>query len=216
MYNSKKIVAFSPVRFNSKRTPKKNLKLLGDKPLCRYIFETLLDIDYLDGVFGFSSDPVLEDILPKGATFLKRPACLDNDNTLGISIYRDFVDKVDADLYILAHTTSPFLKSSSIKNAIDMVAGGQYDSAASVEKHQTFIWFDGKPLNFTPLNRQKTQDLKPIYIETSGFYIFTKEQIEKGRRLGDNPYFQVLSSIENIDIDYPDDFDFAEKILKTL
>ena len=39
-----KTVAFVPIRLNSKRVIGKNLKMLGGKPLLRYILDTLCDV----------------------------------------------------------------------------------------------------------------------------------------------------------------------------
>ena len=89
-----------------------------------------------------------------------------------------------------------------------------YDSALSVQRKQTFIWYKGDTLNYESNNIPRTQDIEPIYIETSGFYIFTKNHIlEYGRRVGFNPYFQELNDIEAIDIDTKDDYEFALKII---
>jgi CMP-N-acetylneuraminic acid synthetase len=53
-----------------------------------------------------------------------------------------------------------------------------------------------------------------VYKETSGFYIFNKDVfIKLNRRIGNKPYIQETSNIENIDIDEPKDFEFAQRII---
>ena len=60
----------------------------------------------------------------------------------------------------------------------------------------------------------RTQDIEPIIRETSGFYIFSRNLLLKGkRRIGDNPYIQLVSNIEAIDIDTKDDWDLCEAIV---
>ena len=57
-----------------------------------------------------------------------------------------------------------------------------------------------------------------IYYETSAFFIFKKEvftQMGK-RRIGNKPFFQEVDDIEAIDIDYPEDFKFAQTIANSL
>ena len=81
---------------------------------------------------------------------------------------------------------------------------------------QDFLWQDGKPLNYDPSNIPRTQDLKPIYKETSGFYIYSKDLITKhNRRVGFKPKLVAVSGFEAIDIDEEEDFILAETILKT-
>ena len=46
-----KTVAFVPIRLNSKRVAGKNLKMLGDKPLLRYILDTLVKVKRIDEVY---------------------------------------------------------------------------------------------------------------------------------------------------------------------
>jgi CMP-N-acetylneuraminic acid synthetase len=120
---------------------------------------------------------------------------------------------IDSDIYILAHTTSPFLTSNTIESALTKVAYNEYDSALSVQKKETFVWYDGKPLNYELNNIPRTQDITPVFIETSGFFIFRKNIfIDYGRRIGFNPFLQEVSEIEAIDIDTKEDYELALKV----
>ena len=59
----------------------------------------------------------------------------------------------------------------------------------------------------------RTQDLPPLFKETSGFYIYKKEVItEMGRRIGNRPFFIEINQIEGTDIDEPEDFMVADAI----
>ena len=95
---------------------------------------------------------------------------------LGEEIYDAFTKEVDADVYMLAHTTSPFIKEETIATAINKVTSREHDSAFSAQKIQTFTWFKGKPLNYNLKKIPQTQKIEPVYVETSAFYIFRKEQ----------------------------------------
>lgn len=60
----------------------------------------------------------------------------------------------------------------------------------------------------------RSQDLEPIYRETSGVYVFTKEVFEKyHRRIGKKPYIKEISYKEAVDINNPEDFYLAEALL---
>lgn len=209
-----KVVAFVPIRLNSKRVVGKNLKMLGGKPLMQYILETLSKVGNIDEVYVYCSSEEVIPYLPQGIKFLKRSTLLDSDETLGKEIYEAFVKEVDADVYMLAHTTSPFIKVETIENAIDKVVNGRHDSAFSAQKIQTFTWFNGEPLNYSLKDIPRTQTIEPVYVETSAFYIFRREVwTELGQRIGNNPHMAIIDQIEGIDIDYPEDFEFAQKVL---
>lgn len=211
-----KIVAFVPVRLNSKRVAGKNLKLLGDKPLMCYILETLAKVRNIDKVYLYCSNEGVKEHLPNGIKFLKRPEFLDRDETLGKEIYDEFTQTIDADVYILAHTTSPFIKQETIENALDKIINGEYDSAFSVEKIQTFAWYNGKPLNYELKEIPRTQTIEPVYVETSAFFMFKRDvwKVHK-QRIGFKPYMAIVDKIEGVDIDWPEDFQMAEKIIES-
>ncbi len=210
-----KVVAFVPIKLNSQRLANKNILPLGDQPLSWYVFNNLLGIEKIDEVCVFCSDEKVINYLPNGVKFIKRNSRLDGDTIKGNEIYESFINTVDSDIYILAHTTSPFMTQKSVENALTKVLSGEYDSALSVQKKQTFIWYKGQTLNYESNNIPRTQDIEPIFIETSGFYIFEKQHyLESGRRIGYSPYFQELDDIEAIDIDTKEDYEFALHIIQ--
>ncbi|NLL94223.1 MAG: acylneuraminate cytidylyltransferase family protein [Thermoplasmatales archaeon] len=205
-----KVVAFIPIKLNSQRLPNKNILPVGDKPLCRHIMDTLLACKNIDELFVYCSDVSIKKYMPsRGITFLKRDSRLDGNKVKGMEIYSEFVKEIDADIYVLVHTTSPFVTQQSIDSAIDLVKSGKYDSAFSVQELKTFVWYKGHPLNYNLTDIPRTQDIEPVFVETSGFYIFTKEVIRDRRRIGDNPYPCVVTSMEAIDIDDEDDYVLA-------
>ena len=212
-----KAVAFVPIRLNSKRVVGKNLKMLGQKPLLQYILETLVKVQGLDEIYVYCSQESISPYLPAGVKFLKRDTSLDSDETLGKEIYEAFVKEVEADVYMLAHTTSPFVKAETIENALQAVASEKYDSAFSAQKIQTFTWYKGTPLNYSLKEVPRTQTIEPVFVETSAFYIFRREVwTELNQRIGNNPYIALTDTIESVDIDNPEDFEFASVIVDAL
>lgn len=208
-----KVVAFVPIKMNSQRVPHKNIRKLGRESLCWYIFETLKKVKGIDEIYVYCSDESIVDYIPRDITFLKRDSYLDGNEVKGFEIYKRFIDDVDADIYVLSHATSPFIEVGSIQKALDAVMTGGYDSAFSAKKIQTFLWSKEGPMNYNPQDVPRTQDLDPIYAEVGAFYIFKKNVFtELGRRVGLNPYIQVLNDIEGVDIDEPEDFEFAQLI----
>ncbi len=211
-----KTVALIPIKLGSKRVPGKNIKPFYDgTPLMSFIQKACMDAKNINEVYIYCSDEAVKPYVLPGVKYLKRPEFLDGDDKNANDIIREFMSAVDADIYVNAHTTSPFAKASTIEECIDMVASGAYDSAFCAEALRTFMWEDGKPINFDPDHFPRTQDLPLIYGETSIAYVFTKESFLKhNRRLGSKPFVKEVSKIEAIDIDYPEDFDIANAIYK--
>lgn len=211
-----KNVALIPVKLNSKRVPGKNTKPFFDgTPLMTFIQKTCLAAKNIDDVFIYCSDDAVKPYVLPGVTFLKRPEYLDGDTINANDFIREFMKEVDADIYVNAHTTSPFAKPETVEELVEKVASGEYDSAFCAEPLRTFMWENGKPVNFDPDHFPRTQDLPLIYGETSIAYVFTKESFLKhNRRLGSKPFIKEVSRIEAMDIDYPEDFEMANAVYK--
>jgi CMP-N-acetylneuraminic acid synthetase len=208
-----KVVALVPIKLNSQRLPHKNILPIAGHPLCWHLCNSLNHVEGLDEVYVYCSDPEVKKYIPEETKFLQRPKWLDGDTVKGFDIYGEFIKEVDADIYVLAHTTSPFIKTSSIQTALDHVRSGENDSAFSAERIQTFAWYQGKPINYDLNDVPRTQDMEPIWVETSAFFIFKKEIFaEHHRRIGYTPYIQEVSGIEAVDIDEKKDYDLACKL----
>jgi CMP-N-acetylneuraminic acid synthetase len=206
-----KVALFIPIKLNNQRLPGKNTMDLNGKPLCSYIFSAVKDINIIDEKYVYCSDESIIPYIPDGIKFLKRDSCLDTPQTKGLEIVEHFVNTVDADIYVLTHTTGPFTKASSIKKALNEVSSGDFDSAFSAIEMQDYCWYQGKPLNYDMQNIVTTQNVEPIYVETSAFFIFRKEVFTKyHQRIGKKPYRFIVDAIEAIDIDTAEDFEFAK------
>lgn len=213
-----KIVAFVPVKLNNERLPGKNTKAFSNgEPLISYILKTLLTVKGVDEIYVYCSNEDICKYLPVGIKFLKRENYLDLSETSFNEVLTTFADKVDADAYILTHATAPFISKETFEKGIDAILSKNYDSALSVEKIQEFLWKNNVPLNYNPQYIPRTQDLEPLYVETCGMYMYTKELIKKyKRRVGDKPCLIEVSKIEATDINNPEDFIIADAIYNSI
>ncbi len=209
-----KTVAIMPIKLKNERCPGKNTRILGDKPLLQYELDSLKETGLCDSINVYCSSEEVIPFLPEGVNFVKRPAELDLPTSNFSQIFECFSNEVDADIYVYAHATAPFITKETMEKCITAVTSGEYDSAFCALKLQDYLWQDGKPLNFDATNIPRTQDLTPIYQETSGVYVFTKEVFEKKhRRIGEHPFVSEVSFKEAVDIDNPEDFVLAEKLV---
>lgn len=211
-----KIVALIPVKLDSKRVAMKSIKAFFDgTPLISFIQKICLKSELIDEIYVYCSDDRIQEYVLPGVRFLKRPLFLNGDGINANDIISEFIKKVDADIYVNSHVTSPFAKTETIDSCIRHVMGGKYDSAFCAESIKKFMWENGCPLNFDPDHFPRTQDLPLIYGETCIAYVFRKETfLTYHRRVGMTPYVKEVGRIEAMDIDYPEDFEIANAVYK--
>ncbi len=210
-----RIVAFIPIKLHSQRLPGKNILPLAGRPLCWHMANTLLRAKGIDEVYIYCSDEAILRYLPYGVRLKIRDRRLDGDQVKGFEIYDSFIKEVEADVYVLAHATSPFLSVYSVENALRHISQYKCDSAFSAKRIQSFAWYGNRPINYDSEDIPRTQDLEPIWVETSGFFMFKKEILTvHHRRIGFHPYIQEVSGPEAIDIDGKKDYDYAVMMAK--
>ncbi len=210
-----KTVAFVPIKLNNQRAPGKNTRCFDDgTALITLFLQTLVSVKGFDEIYVFCSQERIKDYLVPGVKYLKRPEYLDTQEATPQDIMKEFIGMVDSDIYAVCHCTSPFVKKEHFEECIEAVKSGNFDSSFTAEKIQHLLWSkENSPLNFDPQNVPRTQDLDPIYNEVSAAYVFHKSVFEKyRRRIGINPHITVVSGIECVDIDYPEDFLIANAI----
>lgn len=214
MKKREKIIAVMPVKLHNERLPGKNLRLLGEKPLLQYALSHLKETGLMERIYVYCSTQEIIKYLPDGVLFAKRPEYLDLPSANFTQIFEAFLAQYDADIYVYAHATAPFVTAATIGRCVHAVESGRYDSAFCAVKIQDFLWKNGKPLNFDAANLPRSQDLEPIYRETSGVYVFTKEVFCKSRRrVGMRPFIQNVTYREAVDINTLEDFQLAEALL---
>ena len=132
------ILAFIPARGNSKSIPRKNLKLLGGKPLISYSVESAFKAGLDKVIISTEDDEISKVAYSLGAEILKRPESLAKDTTSMFELLKSEILKIEPkpDLVLLLQPTSPLRKSIHIKTAISYLTENldKYDSIISVEK----------------------------------------------------------------------------------
>jgi N-acylneuraminate cytidylyltransferase len=124
--------------------------------------------------------------------------------------------------FMQTHSTNPFLTSKTIQKATEMYLSGKssgaFDSLFSANELKTRLYDkDMAPLNHSPAELIRTQDLETIYEENSNFYFFSGEVFQKNNhRIGLKPqvYPMNRSAIETLDVDNQSDWNLAESLLK--
>lgn len=214
-----KIVALLPMKANSERVKGKNFREFNGKPLFRWVLDALLEVKEIDQVI----------INTDARRILAENGLVDTDRVIIRDRRREIcgdlvsmnlvldgdVMNVNADIYLMTHTTNPFLSTDTIRHALktfqEAQAKGEADSLFTVDKIQTrFYRVDCSAVNHDPDNLIRTQDLEPWYEENSNLYIFTRDSFSDTKsRIGRQPMMIESPKHESIDIDTPEDWDFA-------
>lgn len=215
-------VAIVPMRHNSERVPGKNYRLLAGHPLYHYVVRTLVAVPEIDLIIiDTDSDFIIEDCakhFPEVQVLL-RPEHLRDGNIAMNDVLLNTLDQIEADVVMQTHSTNPFLKSGTVSAALKLFArpDREYDSIFSVTRLQARLWDAAtRPVNHDPSVLLRTQDLPPLYIENSCFFIFTPELLrEQGTRIGAHPYMVEMAPLEAVDIDNEEDFSLAAAIAES-
>ncbi|HTV03194.1 MAG TPA: NTP transferase domain-containing protein [Luteitalea sp.] len=209
-----KVVAFVPAKGTSSRIENKNTRLLDGKPLFLYTLEKLAALPFIDEVYlDTESEEMAALAAHSGVRILMRDPALASNSTDGHALFYNEVRQVEADVYIQALCTAPFIRPETIKAAVDALQpGSTYDSVVLVRKEKHYAWKDGEPL-YGRERIPNSVDLPDTVIETMGMYIVAGEAARRTRRrIGDRPLLQAIDPLEAIDVNWPVDLDLANLV----
>lgn len=213
-----KIACFIPIKANSERVAGKNLRPMNGKPLYQYICEHVKEAGVFDDIYiDTNSEAVTEYARSNGFIPIKREEWLStsaaNGNDLLVHHYKLFPEY---DLYFQIFATAPYLQPESIRKCVQaLVDNEQYDSCFTATENHSFYWFSGVPVNYRPCILPRSQDMTPVFEETTGLYGMRNAALEKYRcRIGAHPYIHTVSKFEAVDINTEEDFKIAEFIGK--
>jgi CMP-N-acetylneuraminic acid synthetase len=217
-----KITAIVPMRHFSRRVPGKNYRLLGEKPLYRYILDTLLAVPAVtEVVVDTDSDTIIQDVeqqLPE-VRIVRRPEHLRSEMLVMNDILPHILTQVEADYYLQTHSTNPLLRPDTVGEAIAafLAQTDLYDSLFSVTPRHVRLWTaEGGAINHDPDNLIRTQDLDPVMEENSCMYIFRRAVFEARRnRIGAHPLVFAMDPAESLDVDTELDWRIMEATLSS-
>ena len=214
-----RVIALLPMKANSERVKGKNFREFCGKPLFRWILDTLLSVDEIDKVvINTDARQILAEnglVESERVVIRDRKPEICGDIVSMNLVLADDVANVEADTYVMTHTTNPLLGADTIRAALGKyrraIAESSADSLFTVNRIQTrFYRADGNPVNHDPNNLVRTQDLEPWFEENSNLYLFNRESFAKtDARIGAKPTMLEEPRFESIDIDDEEDWEFA-------
>lgn len=222
MYKNKTIISLIPCRGQSKGVPRKNIRLVGNKPLIVWSIEHSLNSKLIDRTIASTEDKEIAEISRKfGAEVIERPMELALDETPTAPVVLHVLEKLreknyHVDYVVLLEPTSPFRRREDIDKAIKKIVDENIDSLVSVYEHYAILWKrNGTPLNFTLEKRERRQDKKWEYAENGAIFILKVDVFEKEKCIPCGTVtFYEMPKIISVDIDEPMDLKYAEFLLQ--
>jgi len=217
------ILVVIPARGGSKGIPRKNLRLLGGKPLLYYSIHNALKSKFnLDVFVSSEDDEVLNTSKKFGSKTHKRnPKIADDKTTLDPVIHDCYVyaresEGKEYDLIVTMQPTSPLLTSESLDLAIGKMINDTSIDSVIAAKDATHLSWRKENDKFVPnyTERVNRQYLTPEYTETGAFLITRNTIITEHNRIGNNVDLALLSGGEEIDIDTYEDWNLCEYYLR--
>lgn len=218
---SARVVAFVHAKGSSERIPHKNLRVLGDRPLFTHaiaiaraaasVGEVVIDSD---------CDEILRIGEEHGATPLRRPAWLASNEATGddLAIWQAS-SRPQAEVVIQVIPTAPFLEPGSVDRAVAMLAEPGVHSVAAISSDSLYRWREGRPAYLTAEGRlPNSTELEPTIWETTGLYANRAAIVRRIERRMDMAHCRglLVSRLEAVDVNTPEDFAFAELLWKGL
>lgn len=218
------MIAVVPMKGESIRVQGKNYRELDGRPLYEYILTTLLEAEFLSQVFVNTESPTLAGRIRKkfgnSLDYYMRDAHLASAATPMTEVIRDFGRSVQFDNLLQTHATSPFLRVATLRRAIEQYNEDCEPNKASLmsvsELRARCFDHHHRPINHDPLVLANTQDLEPILVENSAFYIIPRAMVLAGTRVDERTQHFPIPALESLDIDSEEDWEMVELIAQGL
>jgi N-acylneuraminate cytidylyltransferase len=204
-----------PARGGSKRIPGKNIISLNGLPLITHVITTSLKIT--NNVYVSTDCEKIATIAKQyGAKIINRPCSLATDASTTNSVIEHFLHQVaDVEYFACVQPTSPLLDVGSLSKGIDKIRKQKFNSIISVCENTNFFWSkSGIPINFIIGQRPRTQNMERWYCENGAFYITSKDDFLKTKKLINGKIgFIQMPKIASFEIDDLEDLQIVKKLM---
>ena len=232
------IVAVVFARGGSKGVPRKNIRLLGGKPLIAYTIEAAKNAGVFDRIVLSTDD---QEIAAVGKSYgvempFLRPLELAQDHTPTLPVIQHAVswlhdnEAYEPDAVMLLQPTAPLRTAQHIQEAVELFEGSGADSVVSVVQippHYSPFWavvadetgwgrlFLGDPIRRRVSRRQDFPH--PAYSHNGAIYLFRTSALfhpEEPSLYGERVKIYPMDARSSVNIDGPEDWEQAERALR--
>jgi CMP-N-acetylneuraminic acid synthetase len=226
-------LALIPARGGSKGIPRKNIRLVGNKPLIAWTTEAACESELISRTIVSTEDQEIADIARQYGAEVPcyRPDNLaeDSSETIDAVLYTlDFLEQNEGytpDYVVLLQPTSPLRRSDDIDEAIRFTIDRHADSVVSIceaKPHPLLsktLTQNGTLMDYIPgaSDYSRRQDFPAVYSLNGAIYINSTSSLRKERKfILPNTYGFIMPEDRSLDIDSPFDLFIADLVLTNL
>jgi CMP-N-acetylneuraminic acid synthetase len=228
-----RVLGLVPARSGSKGDERKNIKLLGGKPLLQYTAEAALAARTLTRIVLSTDADEIADVGQRcglEVPFL-RPPELARDETPMLPVVQHALDWLSGqgesfDAVCLLQPTNPFRRPEDIDGCVDLLAASQADSVVTIrpvpdEYNPYWVYFIGDEGSLKlfsgatePFSRR--QVLPSAYYRDGSVYVTRTHVLLTGNSLyGDRMLGYPMAGDRTVNIDNVEDWIEAERLVLT-
>lgn len=231
--NENFVLGIIPARGGSKSIPMKNLVLLNGRPLISYVINAAKKCKDIDGIVcSTDHESIAEYCKKEGVGVIARPSELCGDDVAVVDVMKHVLNEYQRekgfmpDIVPLLQPTSPFLIPEHISTLVKLMKDNPIAQSA-----QTIARF---PHNYHAYNQRRVEgnqvrfcfeeerrrcynkQLKPTHYIFGNLVISRAMSILQGNNpFGDYSLYCEISPFYALDIDGPEDLDYAEYLFRT-
>jgi CMP-N,N'-diacetyllegionaminic acid synthase len=234
-----KILAIIPARGGSRGIPKKNIRLLGGKPLISYTIEEALKSKHITKVIVSTDSAEIAKVAEEyGAEvpFIQSKETSAYDSS-GLSCILEVLKKLKEkenyipDIVVYLQPTSPFRNSKHMDDAISLMLDDEEVEGVfgvkRVENHPYMMFKQNETKSVAPFlemeNRPlRRQEFPELYVTNASLYVTRGKYYNTARDpepyspiFGEKAKAIVMDSFSSMDIDEEKDLELCEVMLKT-
>jgi CMP-N-acetylneuraminic acid synthetase len=215
------VFALIPARGGSTGIPRKNLTLLGGRPMIEWTVDAALESARVGSTVVSTDDGQIAAVAERrGLRVIRRPPELAADDTPMRDVVRHACEELDADVLVLLQPTSPLRRAEHVDAAVDLLLATDADAVVSVVEvpHRfgpaSLMSLDGDRLVRLGEITYGTRQEKPTLYARNGPAILAL----RPSRMHDDLYAgdlraYVMQPGDSVDIDEPFDLELAEFLL---
>lgn len=225
-----RVLGYIPARAGSQRVPRKNLRMLGGRPLVAWTIDAAMASKALTRtVVSTDSEEIADVARQHGADvpFLRPPKLAANNVTNAQSVFytlERLLEEGDSyDCIMILQPTSPLRSGEDIDGAAELLVKTSADAVCSVcEVDHPPEWSNALPPDRSmrdfvrpEVRGLRSQQLPVSYRLNGAVYLYRCDRLLRTRStdMYDNCYAYVMSRERSVDMDTDLDFAIAEAII---
>lgn len=223
---AQQVLAVIPARGGSKGIPRKNVRMLGGKPLIAHTIAAIRQGSRVDRVVVSTDDEEIAHVArAHGAEVVVRPAEIAGDLAKSEDALLHTLEVLEQEGYapgvvLLVQCTSPLTTAADIDGTVAALLEQDADTAVAVAPFHYFLWGRDEAGDAVAINHEKSvrlmrQQRRPEFIETGAVYAMRVPGFRKHRhRFFGKTVLHETPAENRLEIDDPEDLVLAEQIMQ--